>query len=176
MVPGISVVGIRMKAGRAPGSVLGVRRRDLLAFISTPVALLTLIGTARSASAAPPHQDVLPAPLDHADVVAAAFEQRQRAVDWGDQPFGAVVVCQGVVVGEGPSRVVLSGDPTAHAEMEAVRDACRRLGTRDLSGCVIYATSHPCPMCEAACSWARISRMYVGSAGMDSGSPRLTRC
>ena len=58
------------------------------------------------------------------------------------------------IVGEAPSRVVTASDPTAHAEMEAIRDAARRLRSRDLSGCVLVSTSRPCRMCEAAAGWA----------------------
>ena len=78
----------------------------------------------------------------------------------GDQPYGAVVVKDGKIVGEAPSRVVTNRDPTAHAEMEAIRDAARKLGTRDLSGCEMYGSSPACPMCRAAASFAGISRLY----------------
>ncbi len=105
-----------------------------------------------------------------------ALSMRRRAVDAGDQPYGAVVVKDGRIVGEGPSRVVTNRDPTAHAEMEAIRDAAKRLGTRDLEGCVIYATSKPCGMCEAAGYWARISRMYFSEAVTDGGPPRYPSC
>jgi tRNA(Arg) A34 adenosine deaminase TadA len=98
---------------------------------------------------------------------------RRLAVASGDQAFGAVVVKDGQVVGLGPSRVVVNNDPTAHAEMEAIRDACRRLGARDLSGGILYSTSRPCPMCEAAASWARIGRMINGPDAADAGAPRL---
>jgi tRNA(Arg) A34 adenosine deaminase TadA len=108
--------------------------------------------------------------------MARAFDMRQLAIDWGDQAYGAIIVKGDLIVGLGPSRVIVHGDPTAHAEMEAVRDACRRLGTRDLSGCVIYATSRPCPMCEAACYWANVDRIYYSAAITDAGQPRLTRC
>lgn len=108
--------------------------------------------------------------------MAQAFEMRRIAVEAGDQPFGAVVVQDGQVVGEGPSRVVTNGDPTAHAEMEAVRDAARRLGVRSLSGCEIYATSRPCRMCEAACYWANVGRIYYSAEIVDAGAPRLGPC
>jgi tRNA(Arg) A34 adenosine deaminase TadA len=147
------------------------KRRGFLALLGLHVAGLATIGSARATRAAPAPDDG-----DHAALVAEAFEQRRRAVEWGDQPFGAVVVRQGTVVGEGPSRVVLHGDPTAHAEMEAIRDASRRLGTRDLSGCALYATSPPCRMCEAAAYWARIGQVYHGSTGTDAGAPRLSPC
>jgi tRNA(Arg) A34 adenosine deaminase TadA len=108
--------------------------------------------------------------------MAHAQALKRRAVEAGDQAYGAVIVKDGRVVGEGPSRVVVSRDPTAHAEMEAIRDAARRLGTRDLSGCVIYATSRPCRMCEAASYWASLSRIYFGDSLTDAGAPRYSSC
>jgi tRNA(Arg) A34 adenosine deaminase TadA len=109
------------------------------------------------------------------EFVRRAFALRDRAAAAGDQPFGAVVVRGGVVVGESPSRVVVAGDPTAHAEIEAIRDAARRLGTRDLSGATLYGSSRACPMCEAAAAWARIVRLVHGADASDGGPPRL-RC
>jgi tRNA(Arg) A34 adenosine deaminase TadA len=97
---------------------------------------------------------------------------RDEAVRSGDQPYGAVVLRGEIVVGAAPSRVVSATDPTAHAEMEAIRDAARRLRTRDLSGCVLVSTSRPCRMCEAASGWAGISRMIYGEALIDAGAPR----
>jgi tRNA(Arg) A34 adenosine deaminase TadA len=105
-----------------------------------------------------------------------AFEMRRVAQQSGDQAFGAVIVKDGRIVGEGPSRVVTHRDPTAHAEMEAIRDAARRLGTRDLGGCEIFASSRPCPMCEAACYWANIARIYHGETVADAGAPRYRSC
>jgi guanine deaminase len=91
------------------------------------------------------------------------MQLRDEAVRAGDQPYGAVVVKNGKMVGEAPSRVVTAKDPTAHAEMEAIRDAARRLGTRDLSGCELYGSSPACRMCEAAAYWANISRIHPGN-------------
>jgi guanine deaminase len=102
-----------------------------------------------------------------------AFEMRRLAIERGDEPYGAVVVKEGRVVGEGVSSVVTGNDPTAHAELQAIRDAARRLRTRDLSGCELYGTSRACPMCEAGAFWARISRMFYGVAITDAGEPRL---
>ncbi|MBK7592405.1 MAG: nucleoside deaminase [Betaproteobacteria bacterium] len=96
---------------------------------------------------------------------------RQLAIARGDQPYGAVVVKGGRIVGEGVSAVVTDADPTAHAERQAIRDAQRRAGTLDLSGCVLYGTSRACPQCEAAAQAARIARMYYGSAATDAGVP-----
>ena len=75
-------------------------------------------------------------------------------------PFGAVVYKDGRVVGKGVNRVVGNNDPTAHAEIEAIRDACAYLRAFDLSGCELYATGYPCPMCMAAIIWANIKRVY----------------
>lgn len=105
-----------------------------------------------------------------------AFDLRGAAARAGDQAYGAVIVRDGRIVGEAPSRVVTAGDPTAHAEMEAIRDAARRLGTRDLSGCEIYASTRPCPMCEAAAYWAGVARIRHGADAADAGPPRLGRC
>jgi tRNA(Arg) A34 adenosine deaminase TadA len=110
------------------------------------------------------------------DTLRAAMRRaealRDEALGAGDQPYGAVLLCAGRIVGEAPSRVVGRTDPTAHAEMEAIRDAARRLGTRDLSGCILVSTSRPCRMCEAAAGWAGIARMVHGAQFIDAGPPR----
>lgn len=98
---------------------------------------------------------------------------KRLAESWGDQPYGAVVVADGVVVGEGPSRVVKRGDPTAHAEREAIRDAQRRLGRPSLAGSVLYSTSRPCRPCETAAAEAQVARMIYGPELNDAGRPML---
>ena len=108
-------------------------------------------------------------PLQQAMQRARAL--RDAAVRAGDQPYGAVVLRGAQIVGEAPSRVVTAGDPTAHAEMEAIRDAARKLRSRDLSDCVLVSTSRPCRMCESAAAWARMSRMVHGDALTDAGPP-----
>ncbi len=108
--------------------------------------------------------------------MARAQEMRELAVRSGDQGFGAVVVKGGRIVGQAPSRVITGNDPTAHAETEAIRDAARRLGTNDLAGAELYATSRPCPMCETAAYWARIARIYVGAEIAEAGPPRYGGC
>jgi tRNA(Arg) A34 adenosine deaminase TadA len=105
-----------------------------------------------------------------------AEDLKRLAVNAGDQPYGAVVVKDGRIVGEGPSRVVSSRDPTSHAEMEAIRDASRRLRSGDLSGCVLYGTSRPCRMCETAAYWAKISRFVYGPGRVDGGRPGYSSC
>lgn len=108
----------------------------------------------------------------HAFFVAEAERMKRRAVDAGDQPYGAVVVRDGAILGFGPSRVVAEQDPNAHAERVALRDAQARLGTTDLSGAVLYSTSRPCPACEAAAAAANLDRMLVGPEAADAGKPR----
>ncbi len=111
----------------------------------------------------------------HRAFVAEAFAMKRRAIGSGDQPFGAVVVREGKIVGYGPSRVVLNNDMTAHAEREAMRDAQARLGRQDLSDCVMYSTSPPCSDCRRAAAQAGLSRMYAGADATDLGRPRTTR-
>ncbi len=106
------------------------------------------------------------------DAMRQAEALRDEAVRAGDQPFGAVVLLGDRIVGAAPSRVVTATDPTAHAEMEALRDAARRLQRRDLSGAVLVSTSRPCRMCEAAAGWANIARLVHGPALTDAGAPR----
>ena len=79
-------------------------------------------------------------------------------------PFGAVIIKNGEIVGRGWNRVTSANDPTAHAEVEAIRDACRNLGTFSLSGCEIYASCEPCPMCLAAIYWARLDALYFAAS------------
>lgn len=102
----------------------------------------------------------------------AAVAMKRLALARGDQPYGAVLVIDGQVAGAGPSRVVERGDPDAHAEREAIRDAQRRLGRDDLRGSVLYSTSRPCGACEAAAARARVGRMIHGDALTDAGAPR----
>jgi len=102
----------------------------------------------------------------------AADSMRRLAESWGDQPYGAVVVAEGAIIGEGPSRVVQRNDPTAHAEREAIRDAQRRLGRTNLAGTVLYSTSRPCRQCEIAAAKAQVARMIYGSSLNDAGPPR----
>jgi tRNA(Arg) A34 adenosine deaminase TadA len=83
-------------------------------------------------------------------------------------PFGTVVVKDGQIVGRGCNEVTSTNDPTAHAEIVAIRDACSALGTFNLSGCELYATCEPCPMCLAAIYWAHLDRFYFGCTAADA--------
>ena len=85
-------------------------------------------------------------------------------------PFGAVVVQRGKIVGRGWNRVTSANDPTAHAEVTAIRDACRRLKTFRLDDCEIYASCEPCPMCLAAIYWARVGKIFYAGARRDAAA------
>jgi len=83
-------------------------------------------------------------------------------------PFGAVVVKDGKVVSVASNSVLSTNDPTAHAEINAIREACKVLGTYDLTGCELYATGYPCPMCMSAIIWANIKKVYVSGMPKDA--------
>jgi len=83
-------------------------------------------------------------------------------------PFGAVVVKDGAILGEAANRVTLTNDPTAHAEVLAIREACRKLGFFELKDCDLYTSCEPCPMCLGAIYWARLARVYFGSLAADA--------
>jgi len=93
-----------------------------------------------------------------------AIEISKSALDQpGTQPFGAVVVRDGEIIGEGLNRSALDNDPTSHGETEAIRDACRNLGTVDLRGCELYTSCEPCALCVAAMEIAGIARLYYAA-------------
>lgn len=85
-------------------------------------------------------------------------------------PFGAVVVKDGKVIAEASNTVTVDNDPTAHAEVNAIRKACMALGTFDLSGCELYTSCEPCPMCLAACYWAHIDKVYYAADREDAAA------
>jgi tRNA(adenine34) deaminase len=119
---------------------------------------------------APPHR------ASPAACMQVAMDARAFAARRGDPAFGAAVVLDRLVAGAAPNRQLSGHDPTAHAEIEAIRDACRRLARARLDGALIYATSRPCRMCELACYHAGISRIIVGEALTDLGPPRNEAC
>ena len=99
--------------------------------------------------------------MTHETFMRRAIEIAARALDDpGCRPYGGVVVRDGRIVGEGINRSLKDLDPTSHGETEAIRDACRTLGTTDLAGCTLYASCEPCPLCVAAMMIAGIERMY----------------
>lgn len=85
-------------------------------------------------------------------------------------PFGAIVVKDGKIIGQGSNEVILTKDPTAHAEVVAIRDACRHLGHFQLDGCTLYASCEPCPMCLGAIYWARPSRVVFAATHADAAA------
>jgi tRNA(Arg) A34 adenosine deaminase TadA len=107
---------------------------------------------------------------DHARFMRMAIAMaRQGAIeDRIGGPFGCVIVRDGEVVGSGVNRVPTDNDPTAHAEVVAIREACRALGTFVLAGCTMYASGEPCPMCYAAAWWARVEGIYYASTIHDA--------
>lgn len=149
------------------------KRRSLLLALAASLPALGIYH--RPVSGADDDTIVQPDSSDAATFIMRAFEMQRRALESGDQGYGAVVVRDGVIVGQSASHVVVHRDPTAHAEMEAIRDAARRLSSRDLSGCTLYSSSPPCPMCEAAAYWAGIERMVYGKSAQDGGRPHLCR-
>src|ERR1700694_2437040 len=107
--------------------------------------------------------------MTDADFMRYAIELGQRKMqETGAAPFAAVVVKDGQIVGEGCNTVLLDHDPTLHGEVAAIRDACRRLGTFDLSGCDIYTSCEPCDMCAAPFGWARLDRVFYANALADT--------
>ncbi|WOD44429.1 nucleoside deaminase [Hwangdonia lutea] len=85
-------------------------------------------------------------------------------------PFGCVIVKDGEIVGRGNNKVTSTNDPTAHAEVTAIRDACKNLGSFQLEGCEIYTSCEPCPMCLGAIYWARPEKVYFGSSQIDAAN------
>lgn len=102
--------------------------------------------------------------MDDKQLLRRAIALSVENVAAGGGPFGAVVARGGEIVAEGVNRVTTLHDPTAHAEVQAIRAAAARLGTFDLSGCTIYSSCEPCPMCLSAIYWARLDRLvYAGT-------------
>jgi len=97
-----------------------------------------------------------------------AIRIANESVKNGGGPFGAVIVKDGEIVAGSSNSVTIDNDPTAHAEVNTIRKACRKLGTFDLSGCVIYTSCEPCPMCLGAIYWAHIDRIYYGNTKKDA--------
>ena len=85
-------------------------------------------------------------------------------------PFGAVVVKDDKIIGRGSNHVLGHKDPTAHAEIEAIRDACKTIDSYDLTGCTIYTTCYPCPMCMSAIIWSNIKKVYYGNSKIDAAN------
>lgn len=104
------------------------------------------------------------------DFMRRAIELSLRSVEAGGGPFGAVIVKDGEIVAEAANSVTRDNDPTAHAEVNAIRIAAQRLHTFDLSGCVIYASCEPCPMCLGAIYWAKLDALYFANTKFDAAA------
>jgi len=148
-----------------------LKRRNLWLAVAGLFTTLTLRNAVAGSEAMTKIEQ--PETSDDASFIARAFVMQANALESGDQGYGAVVVREGEIVGQAPSRVVVDRDPTAHAEMEAIRDAAGRLGSRNLSRCTLYSSSPACPMCEAAAYWAGIERMVSGKNASEGGRPQL---
>lgn len=99
-----------------------------------------------------------------------AIKLSAESVWSGGGPFGAVIVRDGEIIARGENRVTVCNDPTAHAEVSAIREAAARLGTYDLSGCEIYSSCEPCPMCLGAIYWARLDKLYYAGTRADAAN------
>lgn len=108
--------------------------------------------------------------MDDASYMALALDDARAAAAMGEVPIGAVLVCDGAVVSRGHNRREADADPTAHAEMIAIRRAAEKLGRWRLSGCTVYVTLEPCPMCAGAMHAARIDRLVYGAADPKAGA------
>ena len=107
--------------------------------------------------------------MDRNHFMRAAIALAEKNVaDGTGGPFGAVIVRDGEIVGEGTNQVTSSNDPTAHAEVVAIRQACAALGTFSLEGCEIYTSCEPCPMCLSAIYWALLDRIFYGNTKADA--------
>ena len=152
-----------MSTQRASG-VLNTRRT----FVASAVALIAGTRYPPARAQAVPRQPEL-------QWYEAAADMKRLAQSWGDQAYGAVLVLDGTLVGQGPSRVVKNQNPDAHAEREAIRDAQNKLGRLRVPGAVLYSTSRPCGLCEAAAAQAGVSRMFFGPSLTDAGVPGHAR-
>ncbi|MBR5332253.1 MAG: nucleoside deaminase [Muribaculaceae bacterium] len=103
-----------------------------------------------------------------------AAELAEKNIDEGGGPFGAVIVRDGEVIATGVNRVTANNDPTAHAEVNAIRNACSKEQTFNLSGCVVYTSCEPCPMCLSALYWAGVSRIYYGNTQEDASAIKFS--
>ncbi|MET3893536.1 tRNA(adenine34) deaminase [Bosea sp. OAE506] len=119
---------------------------------------------------APQRSKAEPAPVPAPDPMALAFDEARAAASRGEVPVGAVVSRDGVVLARAGNRTLELKDPTAHAEMLALRLACEALGSERLIGCDLHVTLEPCPMCAAAISFARIRRLYFGAGDPKGGA------
>lgn len=106
--------------------------------------------------------------INDLEAMHAALAQARDAAANGEVPIGAVAVYGGAIIATGQNRVLRDNDPTAHAEVVAIREACAKLGTFVLKDCEIYTSCEPCPMCLGAIYWAHVARIYFGNLASDA--------
>lgn len=133
--------------------------RNTFMFRSVVVILVCVMLVMLTAFAEAPKADYA---ADNPFMQIAIDEAREGIYNGHGGPFGSVIVKDGVIVGQGHNMVLKNNDSTCHGEVSAIRNAEQNLGTYDLSGCVLYTTGEPCPMCLAACMWANIELVYYG--------------
>ena len=102
------------------------------------------------------------------DFLQAAIDESKLSIESGSSPFGAVIVKDGKIIAKAHNTVVIDNDPTAHAEVNCIRKACKELSTFDLSGCVLYTSCEPCPMCLNSAKWANITEVYYAATRDDA--------
>lgn len=104
-------------------------------------------------------------------IMQAAIQEAENNLITNDGgPFGAVIVKDGVIIAKGHNEVLKNNDPTCHAEIQAIRTACKALNTFDLNGCELYTSCYPCPMCLSAIIWANIKTVYYGNTAEDAAA------
>lgn len=106
--------------------------------------------------------------MDNKFMKRAIEVAREHSFRFEGGPFGAVVVKDGEIISEGWNTVTTDNDPTCHAEVNAIRKACKKLNTFDLSGCELYSSTEPCPMCLGTTYWAKLSALYFGNSRQDA--------
>ena len=106
--------------------------------------------------------------MDKRELMNRAIELSIGSVNGGGGPFGAVIALEGEIIAEASNSVTIDNDPTAHAEVNAIRRAARKLGSFDLSGCEIYTSCEPCPMCLGAIYWSHIDKIYYANNRKDA--------
>ncbi|MBN9120347.1 MAG: nucleoside deaminase [Planctomycetes bacterium] len=106
--------------------------------------------------------------MSHEQFMGAAIRVAEEAITAGQMPVGSVIVCEGAIVAAAHNTVWLTCDPTAHAEVVAIRTAAAALRTVDLRGCTMYVTCEPCPMCLGATHWSKIDAVYFGASIADA--------
>ena len=106
--------------------------------------------------------------MNQDELMREAIRLASANVENGGGPFGAVIARGGAIIATGVNRVTANCDPTAHAEVSAIRAAAQKLGTFNLSGCQIYSSCEPCPMCLGAIYWARLDRLFYGNTKADA--------